>query len=306
MRSRVESQGMSGWSHSSQASGRPVRRQAGSGEEVRALDEDARRAFAVERHLDDRRDRLALARVVLAHGQEPATAGVEPQVGVAVGALGRDRLGLGDAGVQPVQPPVGPVREDDRAAGDGVRPAAVLVDAGPDVERRRASGPRSCRRRRAARGRCGRPRRAGPRSSRSRRRRSTARRAGRSRRAGRRCGSATASCRTAGDGRLGAARRALPAAGRSGSGRSRRPSAEPYRVAVDRGDRRSGPVLPGRDVVGLLGGHRLELDAERRELEPRDLGVDRLGDDVDLRLELGVVLRDVLGATAPGSRSSCP
>ena len=52
---------------------------------------------------------------------------------------------------------------------------------------------------------------------------------------------------------------------------------------------------PGCDVLGLLGGHRFEHDAERGELEPGDLGVDRLGDDVDPRLELGMVARDVLG-----------
>ena len=55
-------------------------------------------------------------------------------------------------------------------------------------------------------------------------------------------------------------------------------------------------MLPGRHVVGLLWRHRLELDPERSELEPGDLGVDRLGDHVDHRLELGVMLGDVLGA----------
>ena len=68
---------------------------------------------------------------------------------------------------------------------------------------------------------------------------------------------------------------------------------------------RSGPVLPGGDVRGLFGGHRLELDAQGGELEPGDLGVDRLGHDVDLGLELRVVLA-TYSATAPGSRSSCP
>ena len=55
------------------------------------------------------------------------------------------------------------------------------------------------------------------------------------------------------------------------------------------------PVLPGGRVGDLLGGHRIERDPERRQLEPGHLGVDRLGHDVDPRLELGVVLRDVLG-----------
>src|SRR6187200_2603230 len=56
----------------------------------------------------------------------------------------------------------------------------------------------------------------------------------------------------------------------------------------------SGPMLPGGHVLGLFGGHRFEHDAERGELEARDLGVDRLGDVVDPGLELGVVERDVL------------
>ncbi len=114
----------------------PVRRQTGSGEEVGAFDEDPRRPFAIEGHVDDRRDGLAIAAVILAHGQEPAAPAVEPQVGVAVVTLGRDGLGLRAARVQAVQPAVSPVREDDRATGHRVRAAAVFVDARPDVERR--------------------------------------------------------------------------------------------------------------------------------------------------------------------------
>src|SRR5258705_2526872 len=57
----------------------------------------------------------------------------------------------------------------------------------------------------------------------------------------------------------------------------------------------SGPMLPGGDVLGLLGGHRVELDTERGELEARHLGIDRLGHVVDPRLELGVVAGDVFG-----------
>src|SRR6476659_8113201 len=57
----------------------------------------------------------------------------------------------------------------------------------------------------------------------------------------------------------------------------------------------SGPMLPGGHVLGLFCGHRFEHDAERGELEARDLGVDRLGDVVDPWFELGVVEGDVLG-----------
>ena len=114
---------------------RTVRRQARCGQEVRTLHEDARDALAVERDLDDRGGGLALAGVVLAHGDESSPGDIEADIGIAVVALGGDRLGLGDPGVQPVQPPIGPIREDDRAAGHGVRPAAVFVDAAADVER---------------------------------------------------------------------------------------------------------------------------------------------------------------------------
>ncbi len=115
---------------------RPVRGQAGRGKEVRPFDQDPRRSLAVERHLDDRRDRLAVARVVLAHGQEATTAGVETQVGVSVVAHRGDGHGVGCARIQAIQPAVGTVREGDRAAGDRVRTAAVLVDATSDIERR--------------------------------------------------------------------------------------------------------------------------------------------------------------------------
>ena len=54
-------------------------------------------------------------------------------------------------------------------------------------------------------------------------------------------------------------------------------------------------MLPRGDVLGLLGRHRVEGDPERRELEPGDLGVDRLGHAVHAILELGVMAGDVLG-----------
>ena len=114
---------------------RPVRGEPRGSEEVRALDEHARRPLPVERDLDDRGDGLAIARVVLTHGEEPAATGVEPEVRVPVVALGRDRLGLGHARVQTVEAAVRSIREDDGPAGDRVGPAAVFVDAGPHVER---------------------------------------------------------------------------------------------------------------------------------------------------------------------------
>src|SRR5262249_19293519 len=55
----------------------------------------------------------------------------------------------------------------------------------------------------------------------------------------------------------------------------------------------SGPVLPRGDVRRLLGRHLVERDPEGRELEPGDLGVDRLRDDVDLRRQLGMVADNV-------------
>ena len=48
-----------------------------------------------------------------------------------------------------------------------------------------------------------------------------------------------------------------------------------------------GALVPGGQVPRLLLGELVDLDARRLELEARDLGVDLLGDDVDLALELG-------------------
>src|SRR5512146_50034 len=56
-----------------------------------------------------------------------------------------------------------------------------------------------------------------------------------------------------------------------------------------------GPVLPRRDVLGLLRGHRVERDPECRKLEACHLGIDRDRHRVHALLELAVVLRDVLG-----------
>ena len=74
--------------------------------------------------------------VVLSDAEEASSRRIEAEVRVAVGALGRDRLGLVVAGVEPVQAAVGHMREEDRPAGDGVGAPAVLVGARPDVEGR--------------------------------------------------------------------------------------------------------------------------------------------------------------------------
>ena len=246
---------------------------------------------------------IALAAVVLADGEEPTARRIEAQVGVAVRTVRRDRLRRVVARIQPVQATVDDVREHRCPAGDGVCTATVLVDTRPDVERRRrevggvavAGAPDQDAP--AALGRATLdpvdvvavdPRIAQPDDGTDdvvdtdRRWPAAVRQHGRPRRD-----------------RLGGGRvdrgfllhgRTLP---RHPSGRS-----------GGRAGLRS--VLPGADVLRLLGGHRLELDAQRRQLEAGDLGVDRLGHDVHLRLELAVVLGDVLGATAPGSRSSCP
>ena len=134
------------------------------------------RVAAVERDGDDACwPARPPTRVVLADGVEAAAGEVRPQVGVAPRTGRRDRDRRLGARIEPVQPAVGELGEDDDPAGDDVRTAAVLVDPRSDVERRRGQvGGRAVRRRRG-RGRAGRPRRAGPRASRCRRRRSTAR-----------------------------------------------------------------------------------------------------------------------------------
>ena len=198
-RRRVASHGMSGWSHSSQASRVPSGESRGEATKSGPLDED-RRVAAVERDGHDRaRPRSPARRRCGPRG--PRRTGAVARSGrrsrVAPRAGRRDRRPASSApGVEPVQPAVGEVREDDDPAGDDVRAAAVLVDAAPDVERRRASGPRSSRPPPRGRGRGGRPPSGGPRASRRRRRRSTARRGRRRRRRRPRSGSASATPRT--------------------------------------------------------------------------------------------------------------
>ena len=73
--------------------------------------------------------------VVLANGEDPAPADVEPKVRVAHGP-GGERDWRRRRRVDAVQAAVGEVREDDEAIVDRVGAAAVLVDPGADVDRR--------------------------------------------------------------------------------------------------------------------------------------------------------------------------
>ena len=141
----VASQGMSGWSHSSQARRGPSGDGRGAGDEVEARTRGpARRRRS--RRARGRRARSSTSsgsrsrrRVVrLADGVQPVARGVEPHVGVAATApSGVIATGSAARGVEPVQPPVRRDGGDDRSAvPTSVRAAAVLVDAVPDVERR--------------------------------------------------------------------------------------------------------------------------------------------------------------------------
>ena len=92
---------------------------------------------AVHAHAGDRVDRLAAGdRVVFAHADQPAAAAIDDRVGVAQRDLGRDRPRR-VPGVLPVEPLIGEIREEDRAAVDDEFPAAVLVDTRASVQRRR-------------------------------------------------------------------------------------------------------------------------------------------------------------------------
>ena len=115
---------------------RPVRREPRGGDEVGALDEDLRVA-AVERDGDDGVGRLGVHGVVLADGVEAAAGEVRPEVGVAPRTGRRDRHRRLGTRIEPVEPAVGELGEDDDPADHDVRTAAVLVDPRSDVERRR-------------------------------------------------------------------------------------------------------------------------------------------------------------------------
>jgi hypothetical protein len=80
-------------------------------------------------------DGLALAPVVLAHGQDPLTPAIELEVGVAQlpAALGRERPQSRGV-VQPIHPLIGKVGEDDDAVAHAIGAAAVFVHARADVK----------------------------------------------------------------------------------------------------------------------------------------------------------------------------
>ena len=113
-----------------------VGRQARAGEEVVAAGQHRLLAGA-QGDGDDRVDRLARGRVVLAHGDQPVARRVEHRVGVAEGAAAGDgprRLAAAHA----PDPLVGVVAEEELAVGgDDEGAAAVLVHPVAGVEGRR-------------------------------------------------------------------------------------------------------------------------------------------------------------------------
>ncbi len=120
----------------------PVGRETRRGEEVAPLDERAHgapvgRGAPVEGDRDDRVGALPRPGVVLADGQEARPARVEREVGVAEGSLRRERRRR-SVGSHEQEPAGREVGDDEEAAGGEVGPAAVLVDARPDVHPRRA------------------------------------------------------------------------------------------------------------------------------------------------------------------------
>ena len=122
--------------------GAAVRAQAGRGHEVPAVGEHGLRADAVGRHGDDGVDDVGRVGVILPDANQPAGAGrgavgaVQGGVGIAQGRRGGDGQ-RGGAGVLPVDALVVVVGEPHRAAAGEPGAAAVFVDAGAGVERRR-------------------------------------------------------------------------------------------------------------------------------------------------------------------------
>jgi hypothetical protein len=124
---------------------RPVGREPRRRDEVAAGDEDVHRERvfcrrAVERDRDQRVGRLAGARVILAHGQDPAPPMVQLQV------CEPEWTNRGERGRRPVrrhseQAAGGEVGDDDNVVHREEGPAAVFVDASPDVDAPRADVP---------------------------------------------------------------------------------------------------------------------------------------------------------------------
>ena len=113
-----------------------VRARGGRGIEVMAGGEH-RLGAVVHRDRDQLVDRRRIPAVRLAHGEESSPSRVEGQVPEP----GRARRGEGSRrpGVRlRVDPPVRVVREPEPVPGQGMRAAAVLVHAGPHVERGRS------------------------------------------------------------------------------------------------------------------------------------------------------------------------
>jgi len=90
---------------------------------------DHLRRAAVERNRGDGVDRLRGAGgVVLEHAEQPVSAAVDAEVGIAQVARRGDRRGLRPR-IEPVKPSALEVGEPHRPGVDDVRRAAVLVDA---------------------------------------------------------------------------------------------------------------------------------------------------------------------------------
>src|SRR3712207_4492344 len=77
-------------------------------------------------------------------------------------------------------------------------------------------------------------------------------------------------------------------------GAERTPHLGPPRAGRPRVRARTARSAPGAEVRALLVGQGVDLHPERRQLEPRDLAIDRLGDRVDARAEHPGTAREVL------------
>ena len=107
--------------------------QLGVGVEVGAGAEHAADPLAAQLQSDDGGDRLAVAGVVLAHGEHQTTLGVHAQIGVPV--IAHRGEGCGATVLHAVEAVVREVGEHHDPVTDGVSPAAVLVHPAADVVR---------------------------------------------------------------------------------------------------------------------------------------------------------------------------